>query len=180
MNLWSLQRELADLPEYPIEQWQPAFCGQLPIRIDREGQWFYQDSPFSRLELVRLFAAVLSCVDSRYLLTTPAEQVEIEVADAPFLAVAAHWQPSAGAPAAELWLTGNLGQQWCVSERLPVLLQAEPGSGQLLPYLQLPRGLRAKFSRNLYYQLAEQAEVAQGAAAEQFWLQSADYRFRLG
>lgn len=179
MNLLSLQRELADLPEYPIEQWRPPFCGSLPIRIDREGQWFYQDGLFTRPELVRLFAAVLSCVDGRYLLTTPAEQVQIEVADAPFLAVAARWQPT-GAAAAELWLSGNLGQQWRVSAAQPVILQAEPGSGQLLPYLQLPRGLRAKFSRNLYYQLAEQASIDTSADSEQFWLQSGDYRFRLG
>ncbi len=179
MNLLSLQRELAALPDYPIEQWQPPFCGSLPIRIDREGQWFYQDDVFTRPELVRLFAAVLSCVDGRYLLTTPAEQVEIAVADAPFLAVAAHWQ-TGSTGAAELWLTGNLGQQWCVSQVLPVALQAEPGSGQQLPYLQLPRGLRAKFSRNLYYQLAEQASIDSSADSEQFWLQSGDYRFRLG
>jgi len=179
VNLLSLQRELADLPEYPIEQWRPPFCGRLPIRIDREGQWFYQDGLFTRPELVRLFAAVLSCVDGRYLLTTPAEQVQIEVADAPFLAVAARWQPT-GTAAAELWLSGNLGQQWCVSAAQPVILQAEPGSGQLLPYLQLPRGLRAKFSRNLYYQLAEQASIDSSTDGEQFWLQSGDYRFRLG
>ncbi len=179
MNLLSLQRELAALPDYPIEQWQPPFCGSLPIRIDREGQWFYQGDAFTRAELVRLFAAVLSCADGRYLLTTPAEQVQIEVADAPFLAVAADWQPTS-ATSAELWLTGNLGQQWCVSDRLPVLLQAEPGSGQLLPYLQLPRGLRAKFSRNLYYQLAEQASIDSTSDGEQFWLQSGDYRFALG
>ncbi len=179
MNLLSLQRELAALPAYPIEQWQPPFCGSLPIRIDREGQWFYQDAVFTRPELVRLFAAVLSCADGRYLLTTPAEQVQIEVADAPFLAVAADWQPTSTA-AAELWLTGNLGQRWCVSHALPVVLQAEPGSGQLLPYLQLPRGLRAKFSRNLYYQLAEQASIDNSADSGQFWLQSGDYRFALG
>lgn len=183
MNLFLLQQQLADLPEYPadqypLEQWQPPFCGELPIEIDRDGQWFYQGSAFTRPELVRLFAAVLSNKDGRYLLTTPAEQVQIRVQDAPFLAIAADWQPSPAGPV--LQLTGNLGQQWLVSTQQPVLLQPEPGSGQWLPYLQLPRGLTAKLGRNLYYQLAEQASCEGDAADAQFWLGSGSYRFRLG
>lgn len=178
MDLFSLQRQLADLPEYPLESWHPPFCGELPITIDRDGQWFYQGTAFSRLELVRLFAAVLSCQHGRYLLTTPAEQVQITVQDAPFLAVAADWLPSP--QGAVLMLTGNLGQQWQVNAQLPLQLQPEPQSGQQLPYLQLPRGLTAKLGRNLYYQLAEQAQCLGDETNPQFWLSSGSYRFQLG
>lgn len=177
MQLFSLQKQLNELTEFPLEQWQPPFCGQLPIRIDRDGQWWYQGSPIQRLELVRLFAAVLSCQDGRYLLTTPAEQVEIQVDDAPFLLVQADWQDSQDGPL--LQLTTSLQQRYVVSAEYPVLLQPEPGSGQLLPYLQLKRGLSAKFSRNLYYQLAEQAMLLDGEPPA-FLLQSGAYRFSLG
>ena len=91
MDLFALQQQLGALTDYPLEQWQPAFCGPVPIRIDRDGSWYFHGSPIQRPELVRLFAAVLSCVDGRYLLTTPAEQVQIEVDDAPFLLVDAVW-----------------------------------------------------------------------------------------
>ncbi len=177
MQLFSLQQQLSELSEFPLEQWHPPFCGSMPIRIDRDGQWHYQDSPIQRLELVRLFAAVLSCQDGRYLLTTPAEQVEIQVDDAPFLLVQAEWLSGQDGPL--LQLTTNLQQHYVASAACPVLLQPEPGSGQLLPYLQLKRGLRAKFSRNLYYQLAEQAQLQEGESPA-FLLQSGAYRFALG
>ncbi len=175
MDLFSLQRQLGGLSDYPLEQWQPPFCGQVPIRIDRDGSWYFQDSPIQRVELVRLFAAVLSRVDGRYLLTTPAEQVQIAVDDAPFVLVAAEWLADGG-----LQLTSNLQQQFVVSHDYPVLLQAEPGSGQLLPYLQLRRGLCAKFSRTLYYQLAEQTREQHIEGVCHYVLQSGDYQFRFG
>ena len=63
MDLFALQQQLGALTDYPLEQWQPAFCGPVPIRIDRDGSWYFHGSPIQRPELVRLFAAVLSCVD---------------------------------------------------------------------------------------------------------------------
>ncbi len=175
MDLFSLQRQLGDLTEYPLEQWQPPFCGAVPIRIDRDGSWFFHGSPITRPELVRLFAAVLSCVDGRYLLTTPAEQVQIEVDDAPFVLVEAVWLDDG-----RLQLTTNLQQSFIAGTDFPLLLQPEAGSGQLLPYLQLKRGLRAKFSRTLYYHLAEQAQEQNVAGERHYVLYSGDYCFQLG
>lgn len=175
MDLFSLQRQLGDLTEYPLEQWLPPFCGAVPIRIDRDGSWFFHGSPITRPELVRLFAAVLSCVDGRYLLTTPAEQVQISVDDAPFVLVEAVWLEDG-----RLQLTTNLQQSFIVGQDFPLLLQPEAGSGQLLPYLQLKRGLRAKFSRTLYYQLAEQAQEQIVGGERHYVLYSGDYCCRLG
>lgn len=175
MDLFSFQRQLGDLTEYPLEQWQPPFCGAVPIRIDRDGSWYFHGSPIQRPELVRLFAAVLSCVEGRYLLTTPAEQVQIAVDDAPFVLVDAVWLDDGG-----LQLTTNLQQTFIAGPDYPVLLQPEAGSGQLLPYLQLKRGLRAKFSRTLYYQLAEQAQEQMVDGERHYVLYSGDYCCRLG
>ena len=175
MDLFSLQRQLGGLTEYPLEQWQPPFCGAVPIRIDRDGSWYFHGSPIKRPELVRLFAAVLSCVDGRYLLTTPAEQVQIDVDDAPFVLVEAVWLEDG-----RLQLTTNLQQSFIAGPDFPLLLQPEAGSGQLLPYLQLKRGLRAKFSRALYYQLAEQAQEQIVEGERHYVLYSGDYCCRLG
>ena len=175
MDLFALQQQLGALTDYPLEQWHPAFYGPVPIRIDRDGSWYFHGSPIQRPELVRLFAAVLSCVDGRYLLTTPAEQVQIEVDDAPFVLVDAEWLGDG-----RLQLTTNLQQRFIAGPDFPVLLQPEAGNGQLLPYLQLKRGLSAKFSRTLYYRLAEQAQEQTVDGLCQYWLHSGAYPFRLG
>ena len=64
-------------------------CGDLDMRIARDGTWFYRGSPIGRLPLVKLFASVLHReADGRYWLITPAERGRIEVEDVPFLVVA--------------------------------------------------------------------------------------------
>src|SRR5271169_3427432 len=67
----------------------PIDCGDLDMRIARDGTWFYHGSPIGRIALVKLFASVLRReLDGCYWLVTPAERGRIEVEDVPFLAVA--------------------------------------------------------------------------------------------
>jgi hypothetical protein len=63
------------------------FCGDIGLRIARDGVWFYRGAPIPRPALVRMFATLLRREGDRYLLATPAERVGIEVEDAPFVAV---------------------------------------------------------------------------------------------
>lgn len=179
MDLTQLQQQLAGLAHYPLEQWTPPFCGAIPIRIDRDGRWTYQQSPIERLPLVKLFAAVLCHDEQGYVLKTPVEKVQIQVDDVPFVLVDSHWMPSAAGP--QLQVVSNLGQSYLISAEYPVKLQAEPLSGELLPYLQLPRGLSAKFSRSLYYRLAELASCESSSAGiVDYVIYSGDYRCVLG
>ncbi len=104
-------------------------------------------------ELVQLFASVLTRQQQDYFLLTPVEKVRIQVEDAAFLIVAAG---TTGNSMLVLIATTNLGQQLLIGAEYPLFLQAQQ-DGQLLPYLQLWRGLTAKFSRNAYYQLVELA-----------------------
>jgi len=67
----------------------PQDCGDIGLRIARDGTWYYQDSAIRRRPLVKLFASVLRREkDGRYYLVTPAEKALVHVEDAPFLAVA--------------------------------------------------------------------------------------------
>ena len=87
LGLASLQRELAagrKLP--PVEKWNPAHCGEIDIRIGRDGTWFHQGAPIARRELVRLFSTILRKEPDGFYLVTPAEKMRIQVEDAPFLA----------------------------------------------------------------------------------------------
>src|SRR5271155_5897084 len=66
----------------------PIDCGDLDMRIARDGAWVYRGTPIGRLPLVKLFASVLCReADGSYWLVTPVERGRIEVEDVPFLAV---------------------------------------------------------------------------------------------
>ena len=71
----------------PVDQWNPPFCGDLDMRIARDGTWFYMGTPIGRPELVRLFSTILRKDGDSYVLVTPVEKVGITVEDAPFIAV---------------------------------------------------------------------------------------------
>jgi hypothetical protein len=71
----------------PVERWNPAYCGEIDMRIAADGSWHYMGSPINRPALVRLFSTVLRKDPERYVLVTPVERVGITVEDAPFLAV---------------------------------------------------------------------------------------------
>src|SRR6056297_4101270 len=71
----------------PVHDWNPPFCGDLDMRIARDGTWFYLGTPIGRPELVRLFSTILRKDGDRYFLVTPVEKVGITVDDAPFVAV---------------------------------------------------------------------------------------------
>nr|MCW1949850.1 DUF1285 domain-containing protein [Octadecabacter sp.] len=71
----------------PVETWNPPFCGDLDIRIARDGTWFYLGTPIGRIELVKLFSTIIRKDGDDYYLVTPVEKVGITVEDAPFVAV---------------------------------------------------------------------------------------------
>ena len=71
----------------PVHLWNPPFCGDLDMRIARDGTWFYLGTPIGRFELVKLFSSILRKDGEKYFLVTPVEKVGITVDDAPFIAV---------------------------------------------------------------------------------------------
>ena len=71
----------------PVHLWNPPFCGDIDLRIARDGTWFYGGTPIGRLPLVKLFASILRKDPEGFRLVTPVEKVGITVEDAPFLAV---------------------------------------------------------------------------------------------
>ena len=36
----------------PVESWNPDFCGDLDIRIAKDGTWFYEGSKINRVNLI--------------------------------------------------------------------------------------------------------------------------------
>jgi len=135
----------------PVESWNPAFCGDSNMRIARDGAWFHDGAPITRPELVRLFAGLLRLDAEGYMLVTPAEKCAIAVEDVPFLAVAVDMQEGS------LIFTTNVGD--VVRLDADHALRVQEG----VPYLHVRRGLEARVSRPVYYQLAEMAVTHDGA-----------------
>jgi uncharacterized protein len=147
----------------PVERWSPPFCGDIDMRIAADGAWFYMGTPIGRPALVKLFASVLMREDDTYFLVTPVEKVGIRVDDAPFQAV-------------EMAVVGEgIGRALHVRTNADDLVTVGPdhplrfasdGAGGLKPYVHVRRGLWARFTRALTYDLVELAEDAAEDAAK--------------
>ncbi|WP_269580576.1 DUF1285 domain-containing protein [Roseibium sp. Sym1] len=141
----------------PVEKWNPPFCGDLDIRIARDGTWYYLGSPIGRLPLVKLFASVLrKDEDGRHYLVTPVEKIGITVEDAPLLAV--EMAVEGEAENRQITLRTNLGDLVQAGRDHPIRFEKEPDSGGLKPYVHVRGRLEALFTRALMYQLAELME----------------------
>jgi uncharacterized protein len=155
----------------PVELWDPAYCGEIDLRINADGTWYYQGTPFRRLSLVKLFASVLKKEAGDYFLVTPVEKVKIQVEDAPFILTNWHWQT---AEQTCMQVTTNMEDQFELNAQHPLLL-TEQGL-----YVTVRRNLLAKVHRNVYYQwvaLAHDRETEHGTELVFF---SAGHPFSLG
>lgn len=169
IDLKQLQQSLSDYARPPIEQWNPPFCGDINMLIDRQGTWFYGGSRINRPALVKLFASVLWQDDGDYYLITPAEKVRIQVEDQPF--VVTQWQRLENDA---IEVTTNTDERYQLSSAFPLIIDNK------LPAVKIRDGFLARVHRNVYYQWAEEASPAQAEEPEGFYLQSADSRFLLG
>ena len=143
-------------------------CGEIPIRIARDGTWFYHGSPIGRKALVRLFASVLRRADDgAYHLVTPVERGAIEVEDAPFVAVLC--DSSGEGRAQRLAFTTNLDEIVAAGPAHPI--RAGGTQDAPAPYLLVRPGLEARIARAVYYQLVElgREEVVDGRLAFGVW-----------
>ncbi len=140
----------------PVHLWNPPFCGDLDIRIAGDGTWFYLKTPIGRPALVKLFASVLKREDDQYFLVTPIEKVGITVDDAPFLAVEMHVEEAATGPI--LQFRTNVDDWITCGPDHALRFEPEQDTGGLKPYLHVRRGLWAKVTRALFYDLVERGE----------------------
>ncbi|MGH8376595.1 MAG: DUF1285 domain-containing protein, partial [Pseudomonas sp.] len=72
----------------PVHLWNPDFCGDIDMRIARDGTWYYLGTPIGRKPMVKLFSTIIRRDGDDYFLITPVEKVGIKVDDAPFVAIA--------------------------------------------------------------------------------------------
>lgn len=138
----------------PIDRWNPDHCGHSDMRIARDGTWFHQGSPIGRPAMVRAFSRILRREpDGGYVLVTPVEKLDIEVEDAPFVAV--ELKAEGEGKAAVLAFRLNTGEMVTASADHPLrFVEHEDGPH---PYVHVRGGLEALIARSIYYELAERA-----------------------
>ncbi|WP_290690197.1 MULTISPECIES: DUF1285 domain-containing protein [unclassified Haematobacter] len=141
----------------PVHLWNPPFCGDLDMRIARDGTWFYLGTPIGRPELVRLFSSILKLEDGKYFLVTPGEKVGITVDDAPFVAV--DFEREGLGKDQSLTFTTQVGDIVVAGEEHPIRVARDPATGEPSPYVHIRRGLEALIDRKSFYRLVEIATV---------------------
>ncbi len=138
----------------PVAQWNPPYCGELDIRIKKDGTWFYLGTPIGRVRLARLFSTVLKKEGDDYFLVTPVEKIGIKVDDAPFLAV--DFDVAGSGEEQILTFHTTMGDSAVLDHAHPLRV-ATRESGEPAPYVEIRAGLEALIDRKSFFRLADLA-----------------------
>lgn len=137
----------------PVHLWNPPFCGDLDMRIARDGTWFYLGTPIGRAPLVRLFSTILRRDGDDYFLVTPVEKVGITVDDAPFVAV--DFTPKNKGINQTLTFETNVGDFATAGPDNPIRIERDPETGEPSPYVLIRANLEALIDRKSFYRLVD-------------------------
>ncbi|WP_245709759.1 DUF1285 domain-containing protein [Ruegeria halocynthiae] len=137
----------------PVHLWNPPFCGDLDIRIAKDGSWSYLGSPITRIELVKLFSSILKKEKDKYFLVTPVEKVGITVEDAPFIAV--DFNQDSGGEAQRLTFTTRVGDTAIAGPDHPIRIVFDTETDEPSPYILIRANLEARIDRKSFYRLVE-------------------------
>src|SRR3954454_19187634 len=144
LSLADIARLAAERKLPPVEQWNPAHCGPSDMRIARDGTWFHQGRPIGRAPMVRLFSTIRRREpDGRHVLVTPVEKLDIEVEDAPFVAV--ELKAEGSGRDAKLAFRLNTGDLVTAGPEHPLRFVEDTtgGDGGPRPYLAVRGGMEA-------------------------------------
>ncbi len=155
----------------PVHLWNPPFCGDLDMRIARDGTWFYLGTPIGRPGMVKLFSSILKLEGGRYFLVTPVEKVGITVDDAPFVAV--DFEVSGAGQDQVVTFTTHVGDTAVVGPDHPLRVVRDAATGEPSPYVMIRAGLEALIDRKSFYRLVEICAHAPHQGVSWFGLWSA-------
>ncbi|MDM8347874.1 DUF1285 domain-containing protein [Pseudomonas sp. sp1636] len=139
----------------PVHLWNPDFCGDIDMRIARDGSWFYMGTPIGRKPMVKLFSTIIRRDGDDYFLVTPVEKVGIRVDAAPFVAVSL--QVDGEGEAQVLRFTTNVEEEVAAGAEHPLRVELNELTQEPAPYVHVRSNLEALIHRNVFYQLVELA-----------------------
>ena len=136
----------------PVHLWNPPFCGDIDMRIAKDGTWFHEGSPIGRMPMVKLFSSILRREGDEYFLVTPVEKVRIRVDDAPMLAV--DFEVEGFGESQQLRFFTKTEDEVLANAANPIRVVMGP-EGEPSPYVHIRAGLEALIDRKSFYRLIE-------------------------
>lgn len=152
-NLVSAAKAAGKKGPPPVHLWNPPFCGDLDMRIARNGLWYYLGTPIGRMPLVKLFSSIIRKDGDQYYLVTPVEKVGIQVDDAPFVAV--DFETTGQGEDQSVTFTTNVDERVTASGQFPLRVERDPDDGEVSPYVLVRSNLEALIDRKSFYRLVE-------------------------
>ena len=161
--------------EYPpVHLWNPDLCEGVEMKIDREGNWFYQGSIIGRDKLKILFSRILKLEEGKYFLVTPVEKVPVTVDLAPYMIV----DYEVDSDYKNIILKTNLDLS------IPLdndhRLELKKIGDEHIPFVHVRNNIEGFISRSVYYSLIEIALNQDNGSSDQLTLRSFDCDFNLG
>ena len=140
----------------PVDKWNPPFCGDIDLKILRDGRWMYMGTEIKRPAMVRLFSTILRLdSDGEYYLVTPVEKVRIQVEDTPFLIVSMDKLKKENKTS--LIFYTSLQDEIVLTKKNPISIEVND-KNEPSPYILVRNNLRGLISRSVYYELIEYAQ----------------------
>ena len=158
----------------PVHLWNPDLCEGVEMKIDREGNWFYQGSIISRDKLKILFSRILKLEEDKYFLVTPIEKVPVTVDLAPYMIV----DYEVDSDHKNIILKTNLDLSIPLDKDHK--LELKNIGDEQIPFVHVRNNIEGFISRSVYYSLIEIALNQDNGSSEQLILKSFDCNFNLG
>ena len=176
MNFADLLNSVNSIQEEypPVHLWNPDLCVGVEMKIDREGNWFYEGSIIGRDKIKILFSRILKFEDNNYYLVTPVEKVLVNVDLAPYMIV----DYEVDLDHKNIILKTNLDLSIPLDKDHK--LEIKKIGDEQIPFVQIRNNIEGFISRSVYYSLIEIALMQDNGSSELLTLKSFDCNFELG
>ena len=158
----------------PVHLWNPDLCEGVEMKIDREGNWFYQNSIIGRDKLKILFSRILKLEEGKYFLVTPVEKIPLKVDLAPYMIV----DYEVDSDHKNIILKTNLNLSIPLDKDHN--LELKNIGDEQIPFVHVRNNIEGFISRSVYYSLIEIALNQDNGSSDQLTLKSFDCDFNLG
>ena len=176
MDFFDLLQSVNSIEEKypPVHLWNPDLCEGVEMKIDREGNWFYQGSIIGRDKLKILFSRILKLEEGKYFLVTPVEKVPVTVDLAPYMIV----DYEVDSDYKNIILKTNLDLSIPLDNEHR--LELKNIGDEHIPFVHVRNNIEGFISRSVYYSLIEIALKQDNGSSDQLTLRSFDCDFNLG
>ncbi len=150
MSITKIANNLRGQKDFPpVDTWNPKICEGQEFLINREGDWFYNDSPIKNKKLINLFSTVLKKEKKDYFLVTPVEKVPVKVELAPYKIIDFDINNE------NINLITNLNYDFILNKNNTTRLIKYDNSE--IPLVRVRGNIEGFFNRNIYYKLIDLA-----------------------